>query len=91
MVLGTFHIVEKLLPNVATKVFSLRWVSQMRLTTVVILLQSDSESDYVPEDENISDEISDEELFFNDDELSGQIMTYSNLQGVKVFKHKFEQ
>ena len=70
MVLVTFHIVEKLLPNVASKVFSLRWVSQMRLITVVILLQSDSESDYVPEYENISDEISDEELFFNDDELS---------------------
>ena len=42
----------------------------MRLITAVILIQSDSESDYVSEDENTSDDIRNKELFFNDDELS---------------------
>ena len=42
----------------------------MRLITAVILLYSDWESDYAPENENIRDEISDEELLSNDDELS---------------------
>ena len=36
----------------------------------MILLYSDWESDYAPENENIRDEISDEELLSNDDELS---------------------
>ena len=42
----------------------------MRLITAVILLYSDWESDYAPENENTRDEISDEELLSNDDELS---------------------
>ena len=42
----------------------------MRLITAVILLYSDWESDYAPENENTRDKISDEELFSNHDELS---------------------